>query len=152
MMMNTQPNFSNHSVWIAGVFLFLAFANGTSAQSPMPLMDQLLFDDRFETLRPGSLMPVVGPHSEYHYLPEAIPFGPWAVTAFDSGNDTQTAWRSVRLEDGSAALQQVCRNMAKHWHPMVVAGGPNLARLLGHCKTTYLGGKRTIWNCSPATQ
>ena len=120
--MNTQPNFSNHSVWIAGVFLFLAFANGTSAQSPMPLMDQLLFDDRFETLRPGSLMPVVGPHSEYHYLPEAIPFGPWAVTAFDSGNDTQTAWRSVRLEDGSAALQQVCRNKAKHWHPMVVAG------------------------------
>ena len=120
--MNTQPNFSNHSVWIAGVFLFLTFANGTSAQSPMPLMDQLLFDDRFETLRPGSLMPVVGPHSEYHYLPEAIPFGPWAVTAFDSGNDTQTAWRSVRLEDGSAALQQVCRNKAKHWHPMVVAG------------------------------
>ncbi len=46
-------------------------------------------------------MPVVGPHTEYHYLSEAIPSGPWAVTAFDSGSDTQTAWRSVRLDDGS---------------------------------------------------
>ena len=85
-------------------------------------MDQLLFDDSFEKLRPGSLMPVVGPHSEYHYLSEAIPEGPWAVTAFDSGSDTQTAWRSIRLEDGSGALRQMCRSKAKHWRPMVVAG------------------------------
>ena len=120
--MNIQRHVFNRSVWMAGILLVVAFANGTSAQSPMPRMDQLLFDDGFETLRPGSLMPVVGPHSEYHYLPEAIPYGPWAVTAFDSGSDTQTAWRSVRLDDNSAALQQVCRNKAKHWHPMVVAG------------------------------
>ena len=122
MKMSTQRLSFIGSHWMASILLVVALANGISAQAPMPLMNQLLFEDRFETLRPGSLMPVVGPHSEYHYLSEAIPFGPWAVTAFDSGSDTQTAWRSIRLEDGSSALQQVCRNKAKHWHPMVVAG------------------------------
>jgi len=104
-------------------FLQLAvFASWTLAQADTHTMDRLLFDDGFEQLRPGSLMPAVGPHSEYHYLHEAVPHGPWSVTSFDSGFDTQTAWRSVRLIDGSAALQQMCRNKAKHWHPMVVAG------------------------------
>ncbi len=94
------------------------------AELPATNEDTLIFDDQFETLRPGPLMPVVGPHSEYHYLPEAVPFGPWSVTTFDSASDTQTAWRSIRLDDGSAALRQMHRNKAKHWHPMVVAGDP----------------------------
>jgi len=93
-----------------------------AAQPSATSTDQLLFDDSFEGLRPGSLMPVVGPHSEYHFLSDAVPDGPWSVSTFDSGSDTQTAWRSVRLDDGSAALSQMCRSNAKHWHPMVVAG------------------------------
>jgi hypothetical protein len=48
-------------------------------------MNSILFDDQFEALRPGSLMPVVGPHSDYHFLSEAIPAGPWSVTTFESG-------------------------------------------------------------------
>jgi hypothetical protein len=87
-----------------------------------PQADRILFQDGFETVRPGYLMPVVGPHTEYHYMPEAVPEGPWSVTAFDSGYDSQIAWRSLRLPDGTAALAQTCRNKAKHWHPMVVAG------------------------------
>ena len=109
-------------VCIASFFIEMTSPVYTWAQSPSSAMDQLLFDDSFEKLRPGPLMPVVGPHTEYHYLSEAISAGPWSVTAFDSGSDTQTAWRSVRLDDGSGALWQACRNKAKHWHPMVVAG------------------------------
>lgn len=92
------------------------------AEVPVADADTVIFDDQFETLRPGSLMPVVGPHSEYHYLTEAVPYGPWSVTTFDSASETQTAWRSIRLADGSASLQQLHHNRAKHWHPMVVAG------------------------------
>lgn len=91
-------------------------------QPEKPIHDTLLFEDGFATLRPGPLMPVVGPHTEYHFLPEAIPPGPWAVTAFDSASDTQIAWRAVRLDDGTGALEQTCRSKATHWHPMVVAG------------------------------
>lgn len=69
------------------------------AEIPATNEDTLIFDDQFETLRPGPLMPVVGPHSEYHYLPEAVRFGPWSVTTFDSASDTQTAWRSMSLRD-----------------------------------------------------
>jgi rhamnogalacturonan endolyase len=83
---------------------------------------ELLFEDGFATLRPGPLMPAVGPHSEYHYLSEAVPHGPWAVSTFDSGYDTQTAWRAIRLGNQQGAMLQTCRSKAKHWHPMIVAG------------------------------
>jgi rhamnogalacturonan endolyase len=85
-------------------------------------MDQLLFEDGFATLHPGTLMPEVGPHPEYHYVREAVPPGPWAVTTFDSAIESQAAWRAVRNDDGTAALQQTYHGKAKHWHPMVVAG------------------------------
>jgi len=117
-----MPNLYVSRFSIIVVLIEILFSNRTLAQSAPDEFRELLFDDQFEQLRAGSLMPVIGPHSEYHYLPEAIPSGPWAVTTFDSASETQTAWRSVRLEDGSAALQQMCRNKAKHWHPMVVAG------------------------------
>jgi rhamnogalacturonan endolyase len=83
---------------------------------------EVLFSDGFEKIPPGSLMPVVGPHPEYHFLREAVAVGDWAVTTFDSASDSQTAWRSVRDETGKASLQQTYTGKAKHWHPMVVAG------------------------------
>jgi len=100
----------------------LVVCQQAKAEIPVANAVTVIFDDQFETLRPGPLMPVVGPHSEYHYLTEAVPYGPWSVTTFDSASETQTAWRSIRLADGSASLEQVHRNSAKHWHPMVVAG------------------------------
>ena len=83
---------------------------------------EVLFSDGFEKIPPGSLMPVVGPHPEYHFLREAVAVGDWAVTTFDSASDSQTAWRAVRDETGKASLQQTYTSKAKHWHPMVVAG------------------------------
>ncbi|MEQ1829761.1 MAG: hypothetical protein ABL921_27610 [Pirellula sp.] len=121
-MLYTLPSLSR-------IFLFLAWAGCLGLFNEVPISSNtafgqghLLFEDGFETLRPGSLMPVVGPHTEYHYLPEAVPQGPWSVTAFDSGYDTQLAWRSIRLDNGNGALSQTCRTKAKHWRPMVVAG------------------------------
>ena len=84
--------------------------------------DEILFSDGFEKISPGALMPVVGPHPEYHFLREAVAVGDWAVTTFDSASDSQTAWRAIRSESGKASLQQTYTGKAKHWHPMVVAG------------------------------
>jgi rhamnogalacturonan endolyase len=112
---------SSPSIVSSLIFIHL-FVGCAFADQPIVQAERLLFDDQFESLRPGPLMPVVGPHTEYHYIPEAVPHGPWAVSAFDSGYDTQLGWRSVRLENGIAALAQTCRNKAKHWHPMVVSG------------------------------
>lgn len=109
---------------LLSMFLFMGAFDHALGQALNTLTDQevVLFDDGFESLRPGPLMPVVGPHTEYHFLPEAIPQGRWAVTAFDSGSETQIAWRAIRSEDGSASLVQTAKTKAKHWRPMVVAG------------------------------
>lgn len=85
--------------------------------------DRYLLKDSLASVRHGPLMPVVGPSTEYHFVPEAINPSPWAVTTFDYQPATQIAWRVVR-DDHGAALKQEHRNRAKHWHPMVVAGDP----------------------------
>ncbi len=74
-MIKRQRGFLLGSICLASFLLGVSFPMGARAQTPATVMDQMLFDDGFEKLRPGPLMPVVGPHSEYHFLPEAIPEG-----------------------------------------------------------------------------
>ena len=113
----------DRSYFLRKVILFLAvylvYLSGP-LRSNEPI--EVLFSDGFEKIPPGSLMPVVGPHPEYHFLREAVAIGDWGVTTFDSASDSQTAWRAVRDETGKASLQQTYTSKAKHWHPMVVAG------------------------------
>ncbi len=81
-----------------------------------------LLDDGFDTLRPGQFSSVVGAHTEYHYLRDAVPEGLWSVSAFRSGIGSQRAW-NVFCVDGDAVLAQRYDNRkGKHTHPMVIAG------------------------------
>ncbi len=109
-------------VWLAVICVCLDFPLGGTEPKTNEAYTELLFEDGFATLRPGPLMPAVGPHSEYHYLSEAVPHGPWAVSTFDSAYETQTAWRAIRIDAQRGAMLQTCRSKAKHWHPMIVAG------------------------------
>lgn len=105
------------TAWI-GLAPALAFA--------APGGGELLFEDGFETLRPGMFSPgPVGAHAEYHYLLETAPKGSWAVSTFSSSADSQCAWRVVRM-DGRAMMAQTWRGPAgkSATHPMVVAGDP----------------------------
>ena len=84
-----------------------------------PQDEVVLLDDDFSGLPPGLLMPPVGAHTEYHFVPEAAPKGAWAVTTFDS--KSQRAWE-VRHENNKAVMAQTFKNEANYTHPMIVAG------------------------------
>jgi rhamnogalacturonan endolyase len=84
--------------------------------------DAILLDDDFSGLEPGMFSAPVGPHTEYHYLPEAAPKGNWAVSCFTWEHGAQRAWW-VKEENGSQVLAQTFASMQmKHTHPMVVTG------------------------------
>lgn len=105
------------------IFVAIGFdSDHVLGQDGSRALETVLFDGGFDRIPPGRLMPVVGPHTEYHFLSEAVAVGPWAVTSFDSGGDTQTAWRAIRDSDGRYGIAQMTTTKAKHWHPMVVAG------------------------------
>ena len=80
-----------------------------------------LLEDDFSQYRAGLFSSEVGAHSEYHYLPEMAPKGPWAVSTFRSSVPSQRAWRIVE-EHGEAAMAQTYSNKYAHYHPMLVAG------------------------------
>ncbi|MBN2289517.1 MAG: hypothetical protein JXQ83_09315, partial [Candidatus Glassbacteria bacterium] len=82
----------------------------------------VLLEDDFSGLDPGMFSAPVGPHTEYHYLPEAAPRGNWAVSCFTWEHGAQRAWR-VLEENGDQVLAQTFENkQMKHTHPMVIAG------------------------------
>lgn len=83
----------------------------------------VLLEDDFAAYRPGLYFGVVGAHTEYHYLPEAAPKGPWAVATFRFGTDTQRAWRVVERA-GAPAMFQASTNREAEYHPILVAGEP----------------------------
>ncbi|MBN2093573.1 DUF1080 domain-containing protein [candidate division KSB1 bacterium] len=84
--------------------------------------EKIIFEDDFNQLNPGLFSVTVGAHTEYHYLPEAAPKGPWAVSAFTWNPDWQRAWR-VLVENGEHIMYQSFENTRiKHTHPMLVAG------------------------------
>ncbi len=51
-----------------------------------------LLQDAFVDLPIGQFSPEVGPHTEYHFLPEAAPKGNWTVSCFISPIESQRAW------------------------------------------------------------
>ena len=82
----------------------------------------VLLEDDFSGLAPGMFSTPVGPHTEYHYLPEAAPKGNWAVSCFTWEPGAQRAWW-VKQEHGAHVMAQTfdSKGMA-HTHPMVITG------------------------------
>jgi rhamnogalacturonan endolyase len=99
----------------------LAYDLPASAASSEPT--RTLFEDGFSQMKTGLLSPVVGAHTEYHYLPEAAPKGNWAISTFVSDVDSQRAWRIIE-EGGTKLMWQSYTNKARHTHPTLVAGDP----------------------------
>lgn len=86
-----------------------------------PERSAVLLDEDFSGFEVGMFSVPVGPHTEYHYLPEAAPKGGWAVSAFTWEPGSQTAWQ-VEERDGGRVMAQTFDNRARHTHPMIVTG------------------------------
>ena len=80
----------------------------------------LLCED-FGDFETGMFSAPVGPHTEYHFLPEAAPKLGWAVACFASGQQAGTAWHVVE-QDNHKAMCQTITNDKPHTHPMLTAG------------------------------
>jgi len=82
----------------------------------------VLLEDDFSGLAPGMFSTPVGPHTEYHYLPEAAPKGNWAVSCFTWEPGAQRAWW-VNPEHGAHVMAQTFDSKGMtHTHPMVITG------------------------------
>lgn len=77
-----------------------------------------LLQDHFKDLPVGQFSAEVGPHTEYHFLPEAAPNGNWTVACFISPRKSQQAWHVVDRE-GERAFIQTYTNDRPHPHPIV---------------------------------
>jgi len=82
---------------------------------------QALLKDDFSALDTGLFSAPVGPHTEYHYLPEAGIKGNWAVSSFASGGNWGTAWQ-IKTTDNGKLMCQTIVNKNRSTHPMIVAG------------------------------
>jgi hypothetical protein len=81
-----------------------------------------LLSDDFSGLEVGMFSAPVGPHTEYHYLPEAAPKGNWAVSCFSWEPMAQRAWQVRKENGGKVMVQSFDNNQMKHTHPMIVSG------------------------------
>ncbi len=86
---------------------------------------EVLLTDDFSGLEEGLISAPVGPHTEYHYLPEAGKKGNWEVTSFGTGKltDWGYAWE-IKKEGGRNIMHQNYSNLRQsRWiHPMIIAG------------------------------
>jgi rhamnogalacturonan endolyase len=89
--------------------------------SKIPDYKNVLLRDEFSKLDTGLFSAPVGPHTEYHYLPEAGVKGNWAVSSFSSGSEWGTAWKVIK-DDQTNVMRQTFRNNNRSTHPMIVAG------------------------------
>jgi hypothetical protein len=80
-----------------------------------------LLQTNFDEFPTGMFSAPVGPHTEYHYLPEAAPKLGWAVACFGTGQEAGRAWHVVE-EGGGKAMRQTITNERRHTHPMLSAG------------------------------
>jgi len=111
------------SGWLSVAAILIALLALSADTGPSKTPDQILLEDGFSSMKAGLLSPVVGAHTEYHYLPEAGPKGAWAISTFLSDVDSQRAWRIIE-EGGRKLMWQSYTNKATHSHPMLVAGDP----------------------------
>lgn len=82
----------------------------------------VLLRDDFSSLDTGLFSAPVGPHTEYHYLPEAGIKGNWAVSSFSSGQGWGTAWK-IHSEGSSKIMSQTyLNNLVITTHPMIISG------------------------------
>jgi len=82
----------------------------------------VLLDDDFSGLAVGMFSAPVGPHTEYHYLPEAAPKGNWATSCFTWEAGSQSAWHVRKENDARVMAQSFDGARMKHTHPMIIAG------------------------------
>jgi len=102
-------------------FLIVAGLTGCGVNSKEE--SAVLLEDDFKGLEPQMISAAVGPHTEYHYIPEAAPKGNWAVSCFAPGEpEAQKAWW-IKEEEGSHVMVQAFDNKKRNYtHPMVIAG------------------------------
>jgi len=84
--------------------------------------NQVLMRDDFSQLDTGLFSAPVGPHTEYHYLPEAGTRGNWVVSSFASGGNWGTAWQIRNEGTGNMMCQTMVNRSNRSTHPMVIAG------------------------------
>lgn len=102
--------------------------------------ETLLHED-FSGLSPGMFSANVGPHTEYHFLPEAAPRGGWAVACFGT-RPAGTEWW-VKDVNGARVMEQAFTNERAHTHPMLSAGDDLWGdyRLAVHVRPMEHGGR-----------
>jgi len=82
----------------------------------------VLLRDDFSQLDTGLFSAPVGPHTEYHYLPEAGIKGNWVVSSFASGQGWGTAWQ-IKSEGSEKVMYQTYLNKSTlSTHPMIISG------------------------------
>ena len=84
--------------------------------------NEVLLQDDFSQLDTGLFSAPVGPHTEYHYLPEAGTRGNWVVSSFASGGGWGTAWQVINKGSGNTMCQTMYNKSNRSTHPMVIAG------------------------------
>ncbi len=102
------------------IFLLLpvVFLSGFNA----PGYNYILLKDTFGSLDTGLFSAPVGPHTEYHYLPEAGTKGNWVVSSFGTEPEYGRAWQ-VKTEGSAKIMCQTYLNKSNHsTHPMIIAG------------------------------
>ena len=108
------------NLFVVFIYWVLLMSFSSCAQGPDDVAT--LLSDDFSGLEIGTFSTPVGPHTEYHYLPEAAPKGNWAVSCFSWETGAQRAWH-VRKENGTNVMVQGFDNkQMKHTHPMIVTG------------------------------
>ena len=83
---------------------------------------EVLLRDDFSQLDTGLFSAPVGPHTEYHYLPEAGKRGNWEVTSFASGTGWGIAWQVKNDGTGNAMYQTMFNKSNRSTHPMIISG------------------------------
>ncbi len=112
------------STGISVAGLLLVMATSVFSNEPGGVTDQpvILFEDDFSELKPGQFSTIVGAHTEYHYLQDAAPDGPWSVTSFRSDISSQLAWKVFQVNEKAVLAQTFDNRKTRHAHPMVIAG------------------------------
>ncbi len=82
--------------------------------------EKILLEEDFHAFETGMFSGDVGPHTEYHYLPEAAPKVGWSVACFSSRRAGR-AWFVAEV-DGRKAMHQTFENSLAYTHPMLAAG------------------------------
>ena len=79
-----------------------------------------IVDETWQSFELGMFSANVGPHTEYHFLPEAAPRHGWSVACFGT-RPAGSEWRVSEIE-GRRAMEQTFTNERRHTHPMVSTG------------------------------